>query len=64
MEDGRPICHVSLLLTTATGMRIVVDNGHVLEAGPTGGVASYREFAKRVAHHWTDPRADSLAAAP
>lgn len=52
MEDGRPVCHVSLLVTSASGERVVLDNGHVLERAPTGGVASYAEFARRVDRHW------------
>ena len=53
VEDGRSVCHVSLMVTSASGARVVVDNGHVLEPAATGGVGSYTQFAARVDHHWT-----------
>jgi hypothetical protein len=53
MENGRAVCHVSLMVTSATGARVVLDNGHVLDPAATGGVAPYREFAQLVDRNWT-----------
>jgi len=53
VENGRSVCHVSLMVTSASGARVVIDNGHVLEPASTGGVGSYTEFAGLVDHHWT-----------
>jgi len=53
MKDGRAVCHVSLLVTSVTGARVVLDNGHVLQPALTGGVAPYQEFAKLVDRNWT-----------
>ncbi|MGH8481779.1 MAG: hypothetical protein ACRES8_04895, partial [Nevskiaceae bacterium] len=54
LENGRAVCHVSLMVASAaSGARVVLDNGHVLEPALTGGVASYQEFAQLVDHHWT-----------
>jgi len=53
VENGRAVCHVSLMVTSAAGARVVLDNGHVLEPTLTGGVAPYAEFAKLVDHNWT-----------
>jgi hypothetical protein len=53
VENGRAVCHVSLMVTSAAGARVVLDNGHVLDPGLTGGVASYTQFASLVDHHWT-----------
>ena len=53
VENGRAVCHVSLMVTSAAGARVVLDNGHVLEPGATGGVGSFQEFAQLVDHHWT-----------
>jgi hypothetical protein len=52
--DGKPVCHVSLLVTdTMTGARFVVDNGHVLKPATSGGVGRYAEFASLVDRAWT-----------
>lgn len=53
VENGRAVCHVSLMVTSAAGTSVVLDNGHVLEPGLTGGVAPLAEFAQLVDHHWT-----------
>lgn len=54
VENGRKVCHVSLAVTDrATGERYVVDNGHVLKLGLTGGVGTYAEFAQQVHVTWT-----------
>jgi hypothetical protein len=54
VENGRRVCHVSLLVADkVTGARFVVDNGHVLNPGTTGGVAAYRHFAGLVEYAWT-----------
>jgi len=53
VENGRAVCHVSLMVTSAGGSTVVLDNGHVLDPGVTGGVAPYAEFAGLVDHHWT-----------
>ena len=53
VENGRAVCHVSLMVTSASGARVVLDNGHVLEPALTGGVAPYTEFAQLVDHNWT-----------
>ena len=53
MQDGRAVCHVSLMVTSVTGARVVLDNGHVLDPNTTGGVAPYREFAQLVDRNWT-----------
>jgi hypothetical protein len=53
VEDGRRVCHVSLMVASAAGSRVVLDNGHVVDARVDGGVASYGEFTQMVAHHWT-----------
>lgn len=63
MEGGRPVCHVSLLVSSAAGRHVVLDNGHVLEPAPTGGVATYVEFAHRVDRHWVGAP-PALAAVP
>jgi hypothetical protein len=52
IENGRPVCHVSLLVSSAAGARVVVDNGHVLEPRTTGGVAEFAEFTALVERHW------------
>ena len=53
-EGGRPVCHVSLLVTSLTGTRVVLDNGHVLDPATTGGVAAYTEFVAQVDRHWLE----------
>jgi len=53
VENGRSVCHVSLLVASASGARVVLDNGHVLDPATTGGVAAYTEFAQLVDHQWT-----------
>lgn len=53
VENGRAVCHVSLMVTSATGARVVLDNGHVLAPALTGGVAPYAEFVKLVDRNWT-----------
>lgn len=54
VENGRKVCHVSLLVRDPeTGNRFVVDNGHVLNADVTGGVGQYREFRREVDFAWT-----------
>src|SRR5690349_16731039 len=53
IEDGRAVCHVSLMVTSVTGARVVLDNGHVLDPATTSGVAPYTEFAQLVDHNWT-----------
>lgn len=53
IENGRSVCHVSLMVTSATGARVVLDNGHVLDPGSTGGVGTVQEFSQLVAYHWT-----------
>jgi hypothetical protein len=62
VKDGRPVCHVSLLVSSAGGAQVVLDNGHVLEPASTGGVAAYREFALRVDRHWVGAPPPLLAA--
>ncbi len=52
-ENGRAICHVSLLVTGVAGAQVVLDNGHVLDPHSTGGVGTYTEFAKLVDYNWT-----------
>lgn len=63
MQDGRPVCHVSLMVASVTGARVVLDNGHVLQPGTTGGVGTYQEFAQLVDRHWTGPTPTSTALA-
>lgn len=53
VENGRSVCHVSLMVTSASGARVVIDNGHVLDPASTTGVGSYTQFARLVDHHWT-----------
>lgn len=53
VEDGRSVCHVSLMVASAAGSRVVLDNGHVVDAKIDGGVAAYGEFTQMVAYHWT-----------
>ncbi|MGH8443369.1 MAG: hypothetical protein ACRETF_10770 [Nevskiaceae bacterium] len=53
VENGRKVCHVSLLVASATGSRVVLDNGHVVDAKVDGGVAPYGDFTQMVAYHWT-----------
>lgn len=53
VENGRAVCHVSLMVTSAAGGSVVLDNGHVLDPGLTGGVAPLAEFARLVDRHWT-----------
>lgn len=53
VENGRAVCHVSLMVTSAAGARVVLDNGHVFEPGATAGVGTFQEFAQLVDHHWT-----------
>jgi hypothetical protein len=53
VENGRSVCHVSVMVTSASGARVVIDNGHVLDPASTGGVGSYTQFASAVDHHWT-----------
>jgi hypothetical protein len=52
LENGRPVCHVSLMVANATGDRVVLDNGHVFEPATTAGVGSFQEFAQLVDRHW------------
>lgn len=53
IENGRKVCHVSLLVRDpATGARFVVDNGSVLNAATTGGVGKYSEFRGEVDYAW------------
>ena len=47
------LLNVSLMVTSVTGARVVLDNGHVLAPALTGGVAPYTEFAKLVDRNWT-----------
>jgi hypothetical protein len=61
VEDGCSVCHVSLLVTSASGARVVIDNGHVLDPASTGGVGSYTQFAGLVDHHWTGETPDHVA---
>jgi len=63
VENGRAVCHVSLMVTSAGGARVVLDNGHVLDPGLTGGVAAYAEFAQLVDHHWTGEQPSWVALA-
>lgn len=63
VEDGRAVCHVSLMVTSASGTSVVLDNGHVLDPGVTGGVAPLMEFAQLVDHHWTGDQPDWVALA-
>ena len=60
MEDGRPVCHVSVLVTSLSGARVVIDNGRVLDRA-TGGVAEYDRFTALVDRHWVGPTPASLA---
>lgn len=53
LQDGRAVCHVSLMVTSASGASVVLDNGSVLDPGTTGGVADLARFASLVDHHWT-----------
>jgi hypothetical protein len=61
MEDGRPVCHVSLMVASAGGSRVVLDNGHVVDAKVDGGVAQYGEFTQMVAYHWTGEQPAGVA---
>jgi hypothetical protein len=62
IEQGRPLCHVSVLVSSTAGARVVLDNGHVLEPGTTGGVAEYAEFVTLVDRHWVGEPPDAVAA--
>jgi hypothetical protein len=54
VENGRKICHVSLLVKDKiTGARFVMDNGHVLSPEVTSGVGTYNEFTRLVENVWT-----------
>ena len=53
VENGRSVCHVSLMVASASGSRVVLDNGHVVNAETDGGVARYADFTQQVAYHWT-----------
>lgn len=61
IENGRAVCHVSLMVTSAAGARVVLDNGHVLEPGATGGVAPLADFVALVDHHWTGQQPGAFA---
>ena len=61
VEDGRSVCHVSLMVASASGQRVVLDNGHVVDAQVDGGVAPYADFTRMVAHHWTGEAPESVA---
>lgn len=61
VENGRSVCHVSLMVTSASGARVVIDNGHVLDPASTGGVGTYAQFASLVDHHWTGGTPDHVA---
>jgi hypothetical protein len=63
VENGRSVCHVSLLVTSIAGARVVLDNGHVLDPGVTGGVAAYTEFAQLVDYNWTGEQPNWVALA-
>lgn len=63
VENGRSVCHVSVMVASASGARVVIDNGHVLDPGTTGGVGSYTQFASLVDHHWTGGAPDHVALA-
>jgi hypothetical protein len=63
VEGGRSVCHVSLMVTSASGTRVVIDNGHVLDPASTTGVGSYAQFASLVDHHWTGATPDHVALA-
>jgi hypothetical protein len=63
VENGRSVCHVSLMVTSASGARVVIDNGHVLDPASTTGVGSYAQFASLVDHHWTGATPDHVALA-
>lgn len=63
VENGRAVCHVSLLVASAGGDSVVLDNGHVLDPGVTGGVGSLQEFAQLVDHHWTGEQPSWVALA-
>jgi len=63
VENGRSVCHVSLMVTSASGARVVIDNGHVLDPASTTGVGSYAQFAALVDHHWTGETPDHVALA-
>lgn len=65
VQNGREVCHVSLMVTSAGGTSVVLDNGHVLDPGLTGGVAPLAEFAQLVDRHWTgDTPVDAVFALP
>jgi hypothetical protein len=64
VQAGRPVCHVSLLVTSgASGARVVLDNGYVLQPAATGGVAFYPQFAASVDRHWVGQAPDGFALA-
>lgn len=63
VEDGRKVCHVSLMVASAAGNRVVLDNGHVVDAHIAGGVAPYAEFTQMVAYHWTGEQPSWVALA-
>lgn len=64
VENGRSVCHVSLLVSSAaSGARVVLDNGHVLDPGTTGGVAPYGDFIELVDNHWTGVQPVGIALA-
>jgi hypothetical protein len=60
VENGRSVCHVSLMVASAGGSRVVLDNGHVVNAHTDGGVARYADFTRMVAHHWTGEQPESV----
>ena len=60
VENGRSVCHVSLMVASAGGSRVVLDNGHVVDTRIDRGVAPYVEFTQMVAHHWTGEQPTSV----
>jgi hypothetical protein len=60
VENGRSVCHVSLMVASAGGSRVVLDNGHVVNAHTESGVARYSEFTRMVAYHWTGDQPSSV----
>ena len=61
VQDGRTVCHVSLLVTSISGVRVVIDNGNVLDPATTGGVAAYAQFAALVDRHWVGRKPDGVS---
>jgi hypothetical protein len=60
VENGRSVCHVSLMVASAGGSRVVLDNGHVVNATTEAGVARYADFTQMVAYHWTGEQPTSV----